>query len=74
MFAGTRLGTPLLRGCTAEEKLAWIAERGNLSPFVSVMPHKHPRPPTYRFASLTGMECAFYFEGDKFIFLGHQSG
>lgn len=60
----------LLQGCAAEEKLAWVAARGELTRIPISIPNARP---TYRFVSTIGMECIFFIDGDEFVFLGDHT-
>jgi len=61
----------LLKGHTAQEKLAWLAEHGDISPVIFTTPD--PRyPETYQFVSLTGADCCFIFSGDEIVFPGRK--
>jgi hypothetical protein len=60
----------LLAGRTAEEKLAWLAARGQLTRALA----RDPRfPPTFRFVSFIGMECVFFLHGDELVFVGDNT-
>ena len=60
----------LLRGRTAQKKLAWVAAHGE----VSLVPITHPNArPTYRFVSSIGLECLFFFHGDEFVVIGENT-
>ena len=59
-----------LAGRAAEEKLAWLAARGQLTR----VPVRDPRfPPTFRFVSSIGMECVFFLHGDEFVLVGDNT-
>jgi hypothetical protein len=60
----------LLKGRPAEEKLAWLASRGEVSPVPVSVPNAQP---TYRFVSSIGMECLFFVDGDEFVFIGDHT-
>jgi hypothetical protein len=59
----------LLKGLTAEEKLAWLEAHAALSR-VPIPPNFNP---TYRFVSFIGMECLFFIDGDEFVFIGDHT-
>jgi hypothetical protein len=59
-----------LKGCTAEEKLAWLAARGELSRIPIAIPNARPH---YQFVSFIGMECIFFIDGDEFVFIGDHT-
>jgi hypothetical protein len=60
----------LLKGCTVEEKLAWLAEHGELSRIPIAIPNARP---IYSFVSSIGMECGFFIDGDEFVFIGDHT-
>ena len=60
----------LLKGLSSEEKLAWLAARGELSEVPISLPNV---PPTYRFVSTIGMECLFFIVGDNLAFIGDNT-
>jgi hypothetical protein len=60
----------LLRGRSMQEKLDWIAARGHLERMATAVPNARP---TYRFVSSIGMECAFFVDGDTFVFIGDHT-
>jgi|SRR5579871_6344690 len=60
----------LLRGRTAEDKLVWLAAHGELSRVPIAIPNARP---TYSFVSFIGMECFFFIDGDKFVFIGDHT-
>jgi hypothetical protein len=60
----------LLEGREAEEKLAWLAARGELAQIPTTTPNV---PPTFRFVSSIGMACCFFLDGDGFVFLGDNT-
>ena len=60
----------LLKGKTAEEKLAWLARHGELTQVPLSIPNAKP---TYRFVSLIGMESRFFLNGDEFVFIGDNT-
>lgn len=60
----------LLRGRTAQEKLAWVGAHGELSLVPITVPNARP---IYRFVSSIGMECLFFIDGDEFVFIGDNT-
>ena len=62
----------LLKGRTAQEKLAWLAEHGDLSPVVFTTPDTS-YPETYRFMSPIGTECWFIISDDEITFPGRRT-
>ncbi len=60
----------LLTGRSAEEKLTWLAERGQVARISTAVPNA---PPTYYFVSSIGMECPFFIDGDKLVLLGEHT-
>ena len=60
----------LLQGRTADEKIAWLSEHGKLVPMSKRDPHW---PDTYFFESYLGLLCAFFFRGDKLVFVGDNT-
>jgi len=60
----------MLKGRTTEEKLAWIAERGEL---VRISISVANAPPTYQFISTVGLMCAFFICGDEFVLIGDHT-
>jgi hypothetical protein len=60
----------LLKGCSAEERLAWLAAHGELARIPIPIPNCQP---TYRFVSFIGMECVFFLAGDEFVFVGDHT-
>jgi hypothetical protein len=60
----------LLTGRPVEEKLAWLAERGELS-LVSAADGRFPD--TYSFRSRLGFEIAFFIRDDRFVFIGDNT-
>lgn len=60
----------LLRGHTADEKLAWLAAKGDLSRIPTDFPNARP---VYQFVSTVGRECRFFIDGDEFVFFGDHT-
>jgi hypothetical protein len=60
----------LLRGRTAQKKLAWVAAHGDVSPVSITDPSARP---TYRFVSSIGIECLFFFHEEEFVFIGENT-
>lgn len=60
----------LLKDRTAEEKVAWLAARGEISRIPMTIPNA---PPTFRFVSSIGMESVFFIDGDEFVFIGDHT-
>jgi hypothetical protein len=60
----------LLTGIATEEKLAWLAARGELTRVPTSIPNARP---TYRFVSSIGMACLFFIDGDEFVFIGDNT-
>ena len=60
----------LLKGRPAEEKLAWLAERGELS-----LAYAADRrfPDTYAFRSRLGFEIAFFLRDDLLVLIGDNT-
>ena len=56
----------LLRGGSAQEKLDWVAARGQFEPVATSVLNARP---TYRFVSTIGIECIFFIDGDEFVFI-----
>ena len=60
----------LLRGKSAEEKLAWLAAHGA----ITLIPNKSGNwPQAYLFRSSLGLESVFFIDGDEFVFIGHHT-
>ena len=59
-----------LSGLPAAEKLAWLSAHGRLDPVVTSTPESRP---VYRFESTIGLECAFFIDGDQFVFFGDHT-
>jgi hypothetical protein len=60
----------LLTGCSVEEKLAWLSACGEISRAPIRLPNSRP---IYRFVSTIGMECVFFIDDDKFVFIGDHT-
>ena len=60
----------LLRGRTAQEKVAWLAAHGELSQVPITVPNT---PVTYWFESSVGIACVFFIDGDEFVFIGDNT-
>ena len=60
----------LLRGRTLDEKLAWLAEKGKLTPMGKWNPNLSD---TYIFESYLGLWCAYFFRGDKLVLVGDNT-
>ena len=59
----------VLRGLPIEGKLAWLAERGTLTPTRSAGWGTE----TFRFESRIGMGCLFFFRGDRIVLIGDNT-
>ena len=59
-----------LAGVAPSDKLAWLAERGTLTPVPSRI---QPTPQVYAFESPVGRECLFFLNGDEFVFIGDNT-
>jgi len=60
----------LLQGRPVEEKLAWLAERGELSLAYAA---DGRFPDTYLFRSRLGFEIAFFLRDDTFVLIGDNT-
>jgi hypothetical protein len=60
----------LLRGRSSQEKLEWVAARGQIERVAVAFRNARP---TYRFVSTIGMECVFFIDGDEFVFIGDHT-
>ena len=58
----------ILTGKREQEKLSWLSSQGEVSPG----PFGGSRQ-TYWFVSLSGHECAFFFDNDEIVFLGDHT-
>ena len=59
-----------LRGRPVAEKLAWLAERGELSLAYAA---DGRFPDTYSFRSRLGFEIVFFLREDQFVFIGDNT-
>ena len=57
-----------LRGKAQIDKLEWIHSRGRLGALGS--PGKHQ---VFEFESCMGLEAVFYWDGDRFVFIGDHT-
>lgn len=57
----------LLRGKSEEEKLAWLMAHGTMTRKRKQFASERQ---TYFFRSSLGLECAFFIQGDEFVFIG----
>jgi hypothetical protein len=60
----------LLAGRPEAEKLAWLSARGRLVPIETRVPGGRP---VYQFESAVGLQCAFFIDGDEFVFFGDHT-
>jgi len=60
----------LLRGRSADEKIAWLSSHGSVTPKPKTRPDEHH---TFWFETLTGRGCAFFLDGDEFVFVGDHT-
>jgi hypothetical protein len=60
----------LLSGRPAAEKLAWLGEHGRLAPIETRVPGGRP---VYHFESVIGLGCAFFIDGNEFVFIGDHT-
>ncbi len=60
----------LLSGRPAAEKLAWLGAHGRLVPIETGVPGGCP---AYHFESMIGLRCAFFINGDEFVFFGDHT-
>ena len=60
----------LLRGRSAEEKIEWLSSHGSLTPKPKSRPDERQ---TFWFESSTGRSCAFFLDGDEFVFVGDHT-
>jgi hypothetical protein len=60
----------LLRGRSTDEKLEWLRDHGELAavPMTAVGAR-----PVYAFKSVVGLSCAFFIDGEKFVFFGDHT-
>ena len=57
----------LLAGRPEAERLSWLAARGRLVPVETRVPGSRP---VYLFESVLGLRCAFFIDGEEFVFIG----
>ena len=60
----------LLRGKSADEKIEWLSSHGSIIPVPNQSPNQHQ---SFRFESQTRVECAFFLDGDEFVFFGDHT-
>jgi hypothetical protein len=60
----------LLHGMSAEEKIAWLPSRGTLTPVAKI---QTDHPQSFWFESAMGLSCAFFLDGDEFVFIGDHT-
>jgi hypothetical protein len=60
----------VLQGRRVDQKLAWLAERGELS---LVYAAEGRFPDTYSFRSRLGFEVAFFLHEDRIVFIGDNT-
>ncbi len=60
----------LLRGMPVDEKIAWLSSRGALTPKPKTRADERQ---IFWFESRTGRSCAFFLDGDEFIFIGDHT-
>ncbi len=60
----------LLRGMSADEKVAWLSSRGTLTPKPKTRADERQ---TFWFETTTGRSCAFFLDGDEFVFIGDHT-
>jgi hypothetical protein len=60
----------LLSGQPEGEKLSWLGTRGKLAHIEARVPGARP---VYHFESVLGLQCAFFFDGDEFVFFGDHT-
>jgi hypothetical protein len=60
----------LLSGQPDGQKLSWLATRGTLAPIETRVPGARP---VYLFESVLGLRCAFFIDGDDFVFFGDHT-
>ena len=66
------VGAPAERGGgkSGEEKIAWLMAHGTITPKPKRIENERQ---TYFFQSSIGRECAFFIDGDEFVFMGHHT-
>jgi len=60
----------LLRGRSAEETIDWLKAHGTIKQIRKTTKDERQ---TYFFVSSVGRECAFFIEGDDFVFIGDNT-
>jgi hypothetical protein len=60
----------LLRGKSDEEKIAWLMAHGTITRKPKLSEDERQ---TYFFQSSIGLECAFFIDGDEFVFIGYHT-
>lgn len=60
----------LLRGKSGEEKVAWLMAHGTITPKPKLFESERQ---AYFFQSSIGRECAFFIDGDEFVFIAHHT-
>ncbi len=60
----------VLQGKSSEEKLAWLNAHGRLESIPMLVPGARP---SYLFESGVGLRCAFFIDGDVFVFYGDNT-
>ena len=60
----------LLRGKPAEDKIRWLSLQGTLTPKPKTRPDERQ---TFWFETPTGHSCAFFMDGDQFVFFGDHT-
>jgi hypothetical protein len=60
----------LLSGQPDGQKLSWLGARGKLASIDVIFPGART---VYHFESALGLQCAFFFDGDEFVFLGDNT-
>jgi hypothetical protein len=60
----------LLKGRTAQEKLAWLSARGRLDSITTTIPGARQ---VYSFESHIGFQCLSFIDVDEFVFIGDHT-
>jgi hypothetical protein len=60
----------LLCGRPEQEKLLWLGARGRLVLIETRVPNAQP---VYQFQSVLELECLFFIDGDRFVFIGDHT-
>jgi hypothetical protein len=60
----------LLCGKSADEKIEWLSSHGSLIPVPKRRPDQHQ---SFWFESQTRVKCAFFLDGDEFVFFGDHT-